>query len=74
MGTLESIPRYAAICQYESAGKPCKFDARELKSNRNEVIFAYGRYFEFSGNSLVKSYDLKAPRACFRPEVCNPYN
>lgn len=73
-GPLTSIARYAEVCQHAPSGQPCKFDARELKSDRTEVIFAYGRYFEFSSTgALVKTYELSKPRACFSPEICNPY-
>ncbi|PPT81831.1 hypothetical protein XthCFBP4691_17820 [Xanthomonas theicola] len=59
-GSLESVARYAQICGYKSAGAVCKFDTRELKSNRHEVITAYGRYFEFNGNTMIQQNALEA--------------
>jgi subtilisin family serine protease len=73
-GFLSSVTRYQAICALAPVGiSGCKFDSRELKSNGNEVITAYGHYFEFSGENLIKSYNLKESSLCFGPEICNPY-
>lgn len=59
-GPLQSVARYKEICdKYGSAGTPCKFDTRELKSNRHEVITAYGHYFEFNGDTLLQGMPLK---------------
>ncbi|XQA66650.1 S8 family peptidase [Xanthomonas sacchari] len=57
-GPLQSVARYQQICNYGPAGTPCKFDTRELKSNRHEVITAYGRYFEFNGEALIQNTAL----------------
>ncbi|WP_440985967.1 S8 family serine peptidase [Xanthomonas sontii] len=57
-GPLQSVARYQQICNYGPAGTPCKFDTRELKSNRHEVITAYGRYFEFNGETLIQNTAL----------------
>ncbi|WP_147424103.1 S8 family serine peptidase [Xanthomonas campestris] len=54
-GPLESVARYGVICQYKSPWQPCEFTTRELRSNRHEVITAYGRYFEFNGETLLTS-------------------
>ncbi|WP_295939818.1 S8 family serine peptidase [uncultured Xanthomonas sp.] len=57
-GPLQSVARYQQICNYGPAGTPCKFDTRELKNNRHEVITAYGRYFEFNGETLIQNTAL----------------
>ncbi|WP_295961787.1 S8 family serine peptidase [uncultured Xanthomonas sp.] len=57
-GPLQSVARYQQICRYGPAGEACKFDTRELKSNRHEVITAYGRYFEFNGETLIQNTAL----------------
>ncbi|WP_295910618.1 S8 family serine peptidase [uncultured Xanthomonas sp.] len=57
-GPLQGVARYQQICNYGPAGTPCKFDTRELKSNRHEVITAYGRYFEFNGETLIQNTAL----------------
>lgn len=57
-GPLQSVARYQQICWYGPAGEPCKFDTRELKNNRHEVITAYGRYFEFDGETLIQNTAL----------------
>lgn len=62
-GLLTSVARYRAIC---GSNSPCRFDARELKSNRNEVIVAYGKYFEFSGEQLIQSFSLDQSPSPFR--------
>jgi Subtilase family len=73
-GFLSSVTRYQPICALGVGITPnCRFDSRELKSNGNEVITAYGWYFEYSGETLVKSHNLKESPACFSPEICNPY-
>lgn len=72
-GALTSIARYGQICALNTSNQPCKFDTRELKANRNEVITAYGQYFEFSGDTLVNRYELKSPTFCVGPAVCNPF-
>ncbi|MXV12437.1 hypothetical protein DYQ93_15540 [Xanthomonas sp. LMG 8992] len=57
-GPLQSVARYQQICWYGPAGEACKFDTRELKNNRHEVITAYGRYFEFDGETLIQNTAL----------------
>jgi subtilisin family serine protease len=74
---LTTVARYAAgPCQYKPAGEKCTFDTSEKKYVNGqiiEVITAYGHYFEFSGENLIKSYNLKESPLCFGPEICNPY-
>lgn len=62
-GYLTNVARYRVICDSNAT---CRFDARELKSNRNEVIIAYGKYFEYSGEQLIKSFYLDQSPSPFR--------
>lgn len=72
-GNLIGVARYATVCALNTGSTPCKFDSRELKANRNEVITAYGHYFEFSGDSLIKQFELKSPTSCIGQGTCNPF-